>query len=82
MISIKRNFTFTDIVLSYMKLEEKIPWVLYLLSICFIFFGVYLSQAEIILTLTGWVYYIFKLISLVLVGVGFLLFVLTATRAR
>ncbi len=80
-MSIKQRFSFTDLIVHYVKLEEEIPWAFYLGSACFIFFGIFLWAAEMSL-IAGAFYYISKSMSAVLIGIGLLIFVLTATRAR
>ncbi len=81
-MSFRQKFNFTDLLVLYMRLEEKIPWALYLGSVCFIIFGIYLWQAEMNLIVTGSFYYISKSISAAIIWTGCLILVLTVTRAR
>ncbi len=78
----KQQFSFTGLIVRYVKFEEDIPWAVYLVSICFIFFGIYLSQTEINQIITQEFYAIIKLLYLAIIGIGFLIFALAATRRR
>ncbi len=81
-MGIKQRLDFTDLLVRYMKLEEEIPWAFYLGSACLVLFGISLLQSEINLISSGIFYYISKSLSAAIVGVGLLIFVLTATRTR